>query len=149
MEIVNFLQQLFQQNGMIGLIIGFLILGPGFTFLRTRTIRVEAEAKAQELVNEFARQERQRADRLEEQLRTTLRKLETTEDEVSRLRLKLIENQSKLETMPSLRRQIRKLNCRVSELETVVEQKTLENDELRRVLDQRKIGIQENEPLQT
>src|SRR4051812_16252737 len=106
---------------MAGLIIGFLILGPGFTFLRTRTIRVEAEAKAQELVNEFARQERQRSDRLEEQLRTTLRKLETTEDEVSRLRLKIIENQAKLETMPSLRRQIRKLNRRVSELETVVE----------------------------
>lgn len=136
MEIVNFLQQLFQQNGMAGLIIGFLILGPGFTFLRTRTLRVEAEAKAQELVNEFARQERQRADRLEEQLRTTLHKLETTEDEVSRLRLKIIENQTKLETMPSLRRQIRKLNRRVSELETVVEQKTLENDQLRRSLEQ-------------
>ena len=92
-EIVNLLQQMFQQNGLLGLIIGFLILGPGFTWLRTRTIRVEAEAKAQELVNEFARQERQRADRLEEQFRTTLRKLTTTEDEVSRLRLKLVENQ--------------------------------------------------------
>ena len=64
-KITNLLSQVFQRHGLVGLVIGFLILGPGFTYLRTRTIRVQAETKVQALVNEFARQERQRADRPE------------------------------------------------------------------------------------
>ena len=84
-EIVNFLNQLFQQDGLVGLVIGFLILGPGFTYVRTRTLRAQSEATAQALVNEFARQERQRADRLEEQLNGAFRKLNTTEAEVANL----------------------------------------------------------------
>lgn len=135
-EIVNFLHQLFQQDGLVGLVIGFLILGPGFTYFRTRTLRAQSEAKAQTLLNEFARQERQRADRLEEQLNATLRKLDSTEEEVSNLRLKLAEAQNELDDMAALRQQVRKLTRRVRELEAAVEDKNQENDQLRQTLKQ-------------
>ena len=144
-EIIELLHQIFQQYGLLGLLIGFLVLGPGFTLLRTKTIRVQAEAKAQALVNEFARQERQRADRLEEQLRTTLQKLDSTEEEVSRLRLKLAETNSQLEEISGLRRQVRKLTRRVRELETTLEHKDVENRDLRQALKSRESEIRTNQ----
>jgi uncharacterized membrane protein YgaE (UPF0421/DUF939 family) len=135
-ELVSFLHQLLQQEGLVGLVIGFLILGPGFTYFRTRTIHAQTEAKAQALVNEFARQERQRADRLEEQLNAALRKVESTEEAVASLRLKLAEAQNELGEMTTLRQQVRRLTRRVRELETAVEEKNRANHELHQMLQQ-------------
>ena len=147
-EIVSFLHQLFQQDGLVGLVIGFLILGPGFTYFRTRTLRAQSEAKAQTLLNEFARQERQRADRLEGQLNTALRKLDSTEEEVANLRLKLAEAQNKLDDMVALRQQVRKLTRWVRELQAAVEDKSRENDELRQTLRQAELRqpVDDNPP---
>lgn len=64
-ETNELLTQVFQQYGLLGLVITFLLLGPGFTYFRTKHIRAEAESKAQTLLNEFAQQERQRSERLE------------------------------------------------------------------------------------
>ena len=144
-EIVNLLSQIFQQHGLIGLIVGFLILGPGFTYFRTRTIRVQAEVKTQALLNEFAIQERQRADRLEEQLNNTLRKLDNAEEEISKLRLKLAETRNDLGDVSRLRQQVRKLTRRVRELEETVEKKRVENERLLQALKQREGELEQNQ----
>ena len=144
-ELITLLHELFQQYGLAGLLIGFLLLGPGLTLLSLRTIRAQAEVKAQALVNEFAQKERQRADRLEEQLRCALRKLESTEQEVARLRLKLSETQGALAAVPGLRRQVRRLTQRVREMKAEIEDKTQENADLRQRLEQREGEIQDNQ----
>lgn len=124
------LKQVFQQTGLIGLLIVFLVTGPGFTYFRTRNIRARAEARAQEVVNQFARQERKRADRLEEQLTLTQTKLSSAEDEVSALHLRLATAQGDLDELPRLRSQVRRLTRRVSELGESVEGKKIEVAEL-------------------
>ncbi|MEO8391768.1 MAG: hypothetical protein ABI700_02140 [Chloroflexota bacterium] len=116
MKLDDLLQQVFQQYGLLGLVIVFLIFGPGFTYFRTRTMRVEAEAKAQELLNKFIKQERLRADRLEKRLNETLHKLELAEDEVSQVRLRLSQAQSDLDEVSKFKRQVRRLTRRVAEL---------------------------------
>ena len=131
------LKQVFQQHGLIGMLIVFLITGPGYTHFRTRNIRARAEAKAQEVVNQFAQQERKRADRLEEQLTLTQTKLSSAEDEVSALRLRLADAQSDLDELPRFRSQVRRLTRRVSELGEIVEGKKTEIAELRLELGKR------------
>ncbi len=118
----DLLQTLLQQHGLLGLVIGFLILGPGFTYIRTRNMRDEAEAKTQALLNEFAQKERERSERLEARLEETLQKLNQAEDEVISLRLKLAQAQSELEKVAALREQIQVLTNRVNELESLLEQ---------------------------
>jgi len=138
------LGQIFQQYGVVGLVIGFLILGPGFTYFRTRTIRVQAEMKAQELLNEFAQQERQRSERLEMRLTSTQQKLNTAEDEVSSLRLRLAMAQSDLDEMPKLKHRLRLLMRRVSELETAAKDKQSEIERLTEQLQQRQNDSERN-----
>lgn len=136
-QVNDLLVQVFQQYGLLGLIIAFLVTGPGYTYLRTRSLRAEGEAHAQELVNEFARQERQRSERLEMKLSAAQRKLDTAEEEVAHLRSKLSEAQTQLEMVATLRRQVRQLRKRVSELESQVEAKTAEIEHLRTRLELR------------
>ena len=131
MNLGDLLQQVFQQYGLLGLVIVFLIFGPGFTYFRTRNVRIQTEAKAQEVLNEFIKQERQRADRLEARLNEALDKLNLAEDEVAQLRLRLSEAQSDLDQLAALKRQVRKLTQRVTELEGQLETKQNENEELR------------------
>ncbi|MBL8133841.1 MAG: hypothetical protein JNL42_18410 [Anaerolineae bacterium] len=125
------------QYGLIGLIVFFLVTGPGYTYLRTKSLRAHGEAKAQELVNEFAAQERQRAERLEAQLDSAKRKLEVAEEEVAQMRLKLSESREELQSIASMRRQVRGLRKRVKELECQVEQKRIEIEYLRSYLEKR------------
>ena len=136
------LTQVFQQYGLFGLVIAFLLLGPGFTYFRTRHIRAEAESKAQTLLNEFAQRERQRSERLEARLNETLFKLNAAEDEVARLRLRLTEARSDLDEMPKLKRRIRKLTRRISELESAVASKQTENEQLQQTIQQRESDLQ-------
>jgi uncharacterized protein HemX len=83
------LEEVLKEYGLVGLLIVIVITGPGFTWLKTRNVEVQVEDRARELVAEFARHERQRADRLEQQLILTLDKLEKAEDEVMHLKFQL------------------------------------------------------------
>jgi len=129
-EFEQLLQEVFRQYGLLGLFVVFVILGPGFTYFRTRAIRVQAEAKAQVILNAFAQMERERSERLEKRLDQTLRQLNLAEDEVANLRLRLAKAQSDLDDMPLLKRRIRRLTTRVNELETQVKTKQTEIERL-------------------
>lgn len=131
------LEQAFQQYGLVGLVIVFLLLGPVYTHFRTRAIRVQAETNAHTLVSEFAQKERLRSERLEERLNETFEKLNAAEDEVAQLRLRLTKAQTDLDEMPKLKHQVRVLAKRVVELERLVEVKRVENEQLQSRLQQR------------
>lgn len=141
-ESSDLLAQVFQQYGLVGLIVFFLITGPGYTYLRTKSLRAQGEARAQALVNDFAKQERLRAERLEAQLNANQQKLDTAEEEVAHLHLKLSEAKAELEVVASLRRQVRTLRKRVTELECAVEQKKGEIENLRSRLELREQSTQ-------
>ena len=124
------LEQVLQQYGPIGMLIAFLVVGPGYTYIHSKNTRLEAENKAQELLNEFARQERKRTDELEKYLNQTLQRLDNAKDEVATLQVKLAHAQSDLEEMPVLRRQVSELMERVKELEGRIEALLDENTRL-------------------
>lgn len=124
------LEQVLQQYGPIGMLIAFLVVGPGYTYIHSKNTRLQTETKAQELLNEFARQERQRTDELERYLNQTLQRLDTAKDEVASLQVKLAHAQSDLEQMPVLRCQIAELMDRVKELEARIEALLAENIQL-------------------
>lgn len=136
------LDQAFQQYGLLGLVVVFLLLGPVYTHFRTRTIRAQAETNAQQLLNEFAQKERLRAERLEERLNATFEKLNAAEEEVSQLRLRLAKAQTDLDEMPKLKHRVRVLVKRVMELERLVEAKRVENEQLQNMLQQREVESQ-------
>lgn len=138
------LNQVFQQYGLIGLVIGFLLLGPAYTYFRTRGIRAQAEANAQSLVNEFAQKERARSERLEERLNDTMQKLNAAEDEVAQLRLRLANTQNDLDDMPKLKHRIRVLTKRMIELKGLIESKREENEQLQLKLSQCEAEAQRN-----
>jgi hypothetical protein len=96
------------------------------------------------LLTEFAQQERQRSERLETRLNETLLKLNAAEDEVARLRLRLMEARSELDEMPKLKRRVRTLTRRIVELESAVASKQTENERLQQVIQQREGELQEN-----
>lgn len=123
----DLLHQLFHQHGLVGLIIGFLILGPGFTFVRVRSVRARLEAQTQALLNDFARHESQRADRLEADLNTTLTQLEAAQQEVARLRRQEAENEARLQEVDRLQQQVETLTRRIGELERLT---VLKDEEL-------------------
>jgi len=123
---MDLLQQVFQQYGLAGLLVAALILGPVLTYFRTRNLQTRVEARAQDLVNQFAREERQRAERLERQLRQTAGKLTRAEEELLHLRGQLADNQRELQALPQLRQQVDQLMHRVSELEMIVAHKDQE-----------------------
>ena len=130
------LTQVFQQYGLLGLVIVFLLLGPAYTYIRTRGIRAQAEANTQSLLTEFAQKERLRSERLEERLNETFEKLNAAENAVAQLRLRLTKAQIDLDEMPKLKHRIRILAKRVVELERLVEVKQVENEKLQSKLRQ-------------
>jgi chromosome segregation ATPase len=142
--IEELLQQAFQQYGLFGLVVVFLLLGPAYTYFRTRGIRAQAEANAQSLLNEFAQKERLRAERLEARLNEALQKLNAAEEEVAQLRLRLTQAQNDLDEMPKLRHRLQGLAKRVVELERLVEAKRAENELLQQKLQQRELESQRN-----
>lgn len=117
MELTHLLDQVFQEHGLLGVLILFVLTGPGYTWVKTRNLQVQVEDRARELVAEFARHERQRADRLEKQLNFTQNKLEKAQDEVDRLKDRLKQAQRELEEVPMLRKQINQLTSQVLELQ--------------------------------
>lgn len=123
----DLLHQLFHQHGLVGLIIGFLILGPGFTFVRVRSVRARLEAQTQALLNDFARHESQRADRLEADLSAALTQLEAAEQEIARLQREVAENEECLQEVGRLQQQGETLTRRIGELEQLT---VLKDEEL-------------------
>jgi chromosome segregation ATPase len=142
--IEELLSQAFQQYGLAGLVIVFLLLGPAYTYFRTRGIRAQVEANAQSLLNEFAQKERLRSERLEERLNETFEKLNAAEGAVAQLRLQLAQAQSDLDEMPKLKQRLQVLAKRVVELERQVETKRAENQQLQLQLQQRERDSQRN-----
>ena len=126
----NLIEQAFRQYGLLGLLVAFVVLGPGFTYVRTKNARVQAETKAQELLNEFLREERDHAEQLEENLTATLTRLEEEKGEVFQLQLKLAQNAFQLEKLAELRQQVQALTERVTELEAQVNRLEAENERL-------------------
>jgi len=126
----NLIEQAFRQYGLLGLLVAFIVLGPGFTYVRTKNTRLQAETKAQELLNEFLREERDHAEQLEENLTATLARLEEEKEEVFQLQLKLTQNAFQLEKLAELRQQVQALTERVTELEAQVNRLEAENERL-------------------
>jgi exonuclease VII large subunit len=110
--IENLLEQAFQQYGLVGLLVTFLTLGPGFTYLRTKNACLRAESRAQELLNEFLREEREHADQLEERLNQTLARLDAEKEEVFELKMQLAQN-----GLADLRQQLAEVSDRLTALE--------------------------------
>lgn len=88
---VQILQQTLEQYGVVGLIVVFMIIGPGFTYLKVRQAQAQAEAKARELLSDLARHTLERAEQLEHRLQATLAQLAAAENEVQQLHIQLIE----------------------------------------------------------
>jgi DNA repair exonuclease SbcCD ATPase subunit len=115
--IENLLEQAFQQYGLVGLLVTFLTLGPGFTYLRTKNACLRAESRAQELLNEFLREEREHADQLEERLNQTLARLDAEKEEVFELKMQLARTQLAQNGLADLRQQLAALSDRLAALE--------------------------------
>jgi peptidoglycan hydrolase CwlO-like protein len=109
-EFTQFLQEVLQQYGIWGLIIGFLITGPGFTYLRTKNVRLQAETHAQQLIQQVMKREQKRSDRLEGMVNTTQSKLDAAEARVTELTIELA----------TALRQVKELKRQINELQGVV-----------------------------
>jgi len=109
------LQQALQNYGPEGLLIAFLVLGPGFTYIRSRNTRLQMETKAQELLNQFLVEERKHGDQLESKLSVALVKLEAAKQEVVHLREQLV-------AMPVLSEGLMVIQARLDILEAGQEQ---------------------------
>jgi DNA repair exonuclease SbcCD ATPase subunit len=129
--IENLIEQAFNQYGLLGLLVTFLVLGPGFTYVRTKNTRLQTESKAQEILNEFLREERDHAEQLEKNLKDTLARLEGEKEEVFQLQLKLAQTEFELEKMGELLQRIQALTERVSELEEQIKCLATENEQLK------------------
>jgi DNA repair exonuclease SbcCD ATPase subunit len=116
------IQQAFEQYGLIGLVVVVLIVGPAYTYLRTRNLRLDAEVKAQEVLNRILVDERDHAEALENHLGATLERLDAAKDEVFHLRMELAQTQHKLTEMPELSGQIQTITQRMNTLEGQMEQ---------------------------
>ncbi|MCU0499224.1 MAG: hypothetical protein MUF87_17865 [Anaerolineae bacterium] len=91
------LQQTLEQYGLVGLIVAFLIVGPGFTYLKVRQAQVQSEAKARELLSDLARHTLERAEQLEHRLQAALAQVAAAESEVQYLRIQLVEAKLQVE----------------------------------------------------
>lgn len=120
MSIEQLLEQALREYGLFGALIVFLILGPGFTYVRTKNARLRAESKALALVNEFAKYGQRRADALERQLKLTQVKLDEAEDTIVHLNARLATAQ----------RQVEELKEYVTELRVTIENERTDNARL-------------------
>ena len=132
--IENLLEQAFQQYGLMGLVVAFAVLGPGFTYVRTKNSRLQAEVQAQALLNEFARREQEQSERLEERLTSTLERLDQSKDEVFHLRLALNQTQHDLHEMREVCQKVDALTERVVELEAQLDRKRQRIQELEQAM---------------
>ena len=115
--IESLLEQAFQQYGLAGLLVTFLVLGPGFTYLRTKNACLRAESRAQELLNEFLREEREHADQLEGRLNQTMARLEAEKEEVFDLKMRLAQARQAQNGLADLRQQLAQVSERLAALE--------------------------------
>ena len=97
-ELTDLFEAVFHEFGLWGLVIVFLILGPGFTYIRTHNTRLKVESKAQELVYRFAQEEHDQANRLEDRLNIALEELSKAREEIAQLKLDLQQAQHELQT---------------------------------------------------
>ena len=116
----DLIEQAFHQYGLVGLIVTFLVLGPGYTYLQTRDLRLKSESQAQNLLNTVLMDEMAHGDTLEEQLTQTQQRLEEAKGEVFQLQMELAETKHKLDVIPENTQQIDLLEGRMSVLEKVV-----------------------------
>ena len=131
MESSLILEQILQQYGLIGFLIAFIVLGPWFTYVKTKNAEAKAEAKARELLNDFARHEQQRADRLEGQLNAAQAKLDCAENDVMQFNVKLFEAQ----------KQVEELTAEVARLSGIIDVQKTDNQLLRDEIRQREQRI--------
>ena len=115
--IETLLQQAFDQYGLLGLLLTFLVLGPGFTYLRTKNACLRAESRAQEILNEFLREERDHADQLEARLTATLDRLDAEKEETFTLKMQLAEARHAQNGLADLRQQVTNVTGRLAQLE--------------------------------
>ena len=114
------LQQAFDQYGLLGLLLTFLVLGPGFTYLRTKNACLRAESRAQEILNEFLCEERDHADQLEARLTATLDRLDAEKEETFTLKMQLAEAQHAQNGLADLRQQVTDVAERLAQLENIL-----------------------------
>ena len=119
-EFQQLFEAAFHEFGLWGLVIAFLVLGPGFTYVRTHNTRLKIETKAQELLYQFAQSEHEQANQLEMQLTQASQDLTEAREEIYQLRLDLQQAQHELEHVPQLRERVQSLNTQVDELEAQV-----------------------------
>jgi hypothetical protein len=120
-EYTDIFQSVLQQYGLVGLITMFLLMGPIFTLIKTRNVRAQTELSAYALLNEFARKEIQRADRLEERLNEALAKHEALEKELLQFQETLNVTRQRLEKVDRLQKQVHELTARLDELEMILD----------------------------
>lgn len=140
-------EQAFQQYGLVGLIVGFLVSGPGYTYIKTRNMHLKVENRAHELLQRYLQEERTHAAQLETRLEATLEQLEISRQEVFALTLKLNTAEHKLEAMSDLSEQVAALTRQVAELEELTVNQADENARLRDELATRIDRIRELEAL--
>jgi len=144
---MEILDALLRDHGLFGLLIGFLILGPGYTLVRTRNLRVELAGEAQRLLNQYMREEMVRADVLEERLQQTSDQLQSAHRELFTLKLQFAQATYQLEEWGDLRQEVTHLRERVVELEGQVATQKEANRGLREQIEAKADRIQELEQL--
>ena len=119
-EFPDLFEAAFREFGLWGLVIAFLVLGPGFTYIRTHNTRLQVESKAQELLYRFAQEEHDQANRLEERLNIALEELTTAREEIAQLKLDLQQARHELETVDQLKQHIATLDDHIEALEVKI-----------------------------
>lgn len=116
-EFPQILEEAFRQYGLWGLFIAFLVLGPGFTYVRTENTRMQLESKAQELLYHMAREEHNQANRMETRLNEALDQLAEAREEIAQLKLDLQQAKHDLDHVSQLNDRVRTLDTHVDALE--------------------------------
>lgn len=116
-EFPDLFEAAFREFGLWGLVIAFLVLGPGFTYVRTHNTRLKVESKAQELIYRLAQEEHDQANRLEQRLDIALGELATAREEIAQLKLDLQQARHELETVSQLKQQVSTMDNHLEALE--------------------------------
>lgn len=125
MDYGEMLPQVLDKFGPLAAIIVALIFGPLFTLIRTRSSRIQSEIKAYELLNQFARQEFEHADYLEEQLRSHQEQLQVAQQRLSQSESQVLQLQTQLTRYEVTVQEVERLQQKLETLRGQVE--VLEN----------------------
>ncbi len=110
-------QQVYEQYGLMGVLLTLIVLGPGVMYVQMRQSRVRTETATQRVINELLLEEHQHADELEEELSQTTQKLLEAKEEVFRLKMELVESQYQIEGMPEVSKSMEGVTQRLNQLE--------------------------------